>query len=107
MKIIQHVSSLQKLWQLFQKRSIKIDCEEENIKENNGEDENKVEFLILCVCLTLFILSIGVGLAVYLKMRNRKTNEEPKMEMNVDYGKEDDYYDEHNNRVEDINGYYE
>ena len=33
--------------------------------------------------------------------------EEPKMEKNVYYGPDDEYYDEQDNRVEDRNNYYE
>ena len=29
------------------------------------------------------------------------------MEENLDYGMDDEYYDEHDNRVEDRNDYYE
>ena len=41
--------------------------------------------------------------------RNPKQTEEPKMEKNVYYGRDedDDYYNENDNRVEDRNDYYE
>ena len=40
-------------------------------------------------------------------VKSQKTKEEPKMEENLDYGMDDEYYDEHDNRVEDRNEYYE
>ena len=43
-----------------------------------------------------------------MNMRKRMQNakEELEMEKNPNYDQDDEYYDEHNNRVEDTNDYY-
>ena len=41
-----------------------------------------------------------------LRKRIKSTKEEPEMEKNPNYDQEDEYYDEHHNRVEDTNDYY-
>ena len=41
------------------------------------------------------------------KLRNRETIEAPQIEKNDVYNLEDDYYDEHETRIEDMNEYYE
>ena len=43
---------------------------------------------------------------VYLKNKKPNAKEEPKIEKNENYGIDDEYYDEHDNRVEDKNDYY-
>ena len=42
-------------------------------------------------------------------MKKKKPNakEEPKIEKNENYGIDDEYYDEHDNRVEDKNDFYQ
>ena len=39
-------------------------------------------------------------------IRRRQTKEEPEMEKNEVYGEDDEYYDDHDTRVEDKNDYY-
>ena len=52
------------------------------------------------------LVGLGGGWLGHLVWRKLRTKEEPKMEMNPDYGDDEDYYDEHENRVEDSNEYY-
>ena len=48
--------------------------------------------MILCVCL---------------RKGRQESKEEPQIEKNEVYGLEDDYYYQDENRIEDINEYYE
>ena len=43
----------------------------------------------------------------FMRMKKVKNEEEPKMEKNEEYNVDDDYYyNEFDNRVEDVNDYY-
>ena len=65
--------------------------------------------LVLYISIPIAIVAVimVIILVVYLIKRMPKTKEEPKMERNVYYGRDDDYYDPNDNRVEDRNDYYE
>ena len=75
--------------------------------EPSAAEENTV--LYVCVSVVAVVLIIGAVLVVYLMKRNPKKTEEPQMEKNVYYGRDEDedYYNENDNRVEDMNDYYE
>ena len=84
--------------------------EDEKLENEENDEEGKekinVELVIICMSITSVVLGVEGVLGVYMKMRRQTTQEEPKMEKNVYYGRDDEYYDEHNNRVEDRNDYY-
>ena len=66
------------------------------------------QFSVMMTCVTVImcigILALATVAVSYLRMR--KLVEDPEMDENEYYGKEEDYYDEHDNRVEDKNDYY-
>ena len=84
--------------------------EDEKVENEENDEEGKekinVELVIICMSITTVVLVVGGVLCVHMKMRRQTTQEEPKMEKNVYYGRDDEYYDEHNNRLEDTNDYY-
>ena len=70
----------------------------------NDDDTKKIIMISLSVA---FVLLLGIFL-IFIFLRKKKVKEEePEMEKNEVYGEEDEYYDEHDNRVEDSNDYYE
>ena len=66
-------------------------------------DETEGFDWIICVSVTLVVL-VTVCVIVVVLRRRRSAVE---MEKNEYYGREDEYYDEHDNRVEDRNDYYQ
>ena len=57
--------------------------------------------------ISVMIFLGTILLCVYLRRGRQRPEEEPQMEKNEVYNLEDDYYDEHETRIEDMNEYYE
>ena len=73
-------------------------------QENDDKSQSNATLLILAVSLSVVLLSL---LSISLSRGLAKRKEEPEMEENEDYGEEEEYYDEHNNRIVDNNDYYQ
>ena len=54
---------------------------------------------IICLCITSHNHNH--------RKKKATTQETPEMEKNVNYGVDDDYYNEHDDRVQDTNDYYQ
>ena len=57
--------------------------------------------------ISVMIFLGTILLCAYLRRGRQRPEEEPQMEKNEVYNLEDDYYDEHETRIEDMNEYYE
>ena len=111
----------QKSWTMEQHVNFKLPCGDvqmgsiqaatrsEQFEEKETDDnQNKVLYIIVSViAVVLFLGGIVLAVALYLVKRKTNTKEEPKMEKNVYYGRDDDYYNETDNRIEDKNDYYD
>ena len=77
-------------------------------RNEDTKEKNNHQVLIICISVAIIVIVMGLVFVVFLRTRRSKINEEPTMEKNVYYGCDDeDYYTEHDDRVEDINDYYE
>ena len=74
--------------------------ERDEKKENNN-------VLIIGLAIPFVVVILAAVLGIYLKKKKPTAKEEPEMEKNENYGIDDEYYDEHNNRVQDKNDYYQ
>ena len=76
-----------------------------DVNDDNGESIKNKIIISLAVVLIIIVGCIIIGIYLYIKKKEQP--EEPVMEKNEMYGEDDEYYDEHDNRVEDRNDYYE
>ena len=68
-------------------------------------NRNNMINIIAGISVTLFLGTIL--LCLYLRRGRKIPEEEPQVERNEVYSLEDDYYDDHETRIEDMNMYYE
>ena len=73
--------------------------------QENKEKSYKI-MLVLIILIVVVVVVVG-GLVVYLLWTKIRPKEEPVMEKNPDYNDDEEYYDEHDNRVVDNNEYYQ
>ena len=65
------------------------------------------EGLMIGIILGCLLLAILIILVAWVVRKKIKINEELVIENNPDYNEDDEYYNEHDNRVVDTNDYYQ
>ena len=84
-------------------KDVDDESDHDNSKENDNDDTKNIIIISLSV---LLIIVLGILVIIHLRKKKEKP-EEPDMEKNEVYGEDDEYYDEHDNRIEDKNDYYQ
>ena len=68
-------------------------------KKEKGEDFDE-ELILISLFALLVVILVGIAAFVYMRKRKAKNGVEPEVAKNVVYGDDDEFCDEHNNRVE-------
>ena len=68
-----------------------------------GQVKNNNTALIICLGTVVAVIICIPGILCWKKNKKQNTKEEPEMEKNANYGVDDEYYDEHDSRVQDTN----
>ena len=97
---------------IFNDEEKRASKEKEITKTNSSDKQDAVrckDLLQAVICLSVIlviVLCVVVVVFIYSRVAEAKS-EEPEVEKNPAYGLEDDYYNEHDNRLEDRNEYYQ
>ena len=65
-----------------------------------GQVKNNNTALIICLGTVVAVIICIPGILCWKKNKKQNTKEEPEMEKNANYGVDDEYYDEHDSRVQ-------
>ena len=79
-----------------------------NTTSDPGLKNNYKNSLVITVSVISSLIFVAIFLAITIVTKKKiTTEEEPVVEKNDEYGAYEEYYDEHDNRIEDNNDYYE
>ena len=78
----------------------------DNGLEHSETVQNEMNMLLLVISISVLVFILLALIASYCLYQRRKKVEEPKIDVNIDYGHEKEDYDEHDTCVIDNNDYY-